>query len=172
MNDTRLRVPSAERTVVLRERAFAVMTVDGERAPSVDLFGYGRNVRIVANELGWELLRDAVTAVEACLQVGARSGELMLTADNLVVPLDAGGWIRAWRKHFKLTTDQMAYRLKISKSRLTPVENGDKRPTMLLLAKVARFANMTLADVIDPETYVHNGRSFEVKQDFRGSNRG
>nr|WP_157527296.1 helix-turn-helix transcriptional regulator [Kibdelosporangium sp. MJ126-NF4]CEL14012.1 hypothetical protein [Kibdelosporangium sp. MJ126-NF4]CTQ88379.1 hypothetical protein [Kibdelosporangium sp. MJ126-NF4] len=146
---------SPDRTVVLRDRAQAV--VSGGSAgvmPEIDLISLGRVVRVGMNQDGLTVLATAVEWLVACMKTGARAGQLVVGMDSLIYPDELGVRIRAARWSTGLSINQMSKRMNVKAELLSAVEKGQRKPTPMFVAKAAFVADVSLADLLEPWSYL------------------
>lgn len=63
--------------------------------------------------------------------------------------------LRRLRLNRKLTQDQLALLLKVSKSRISMYENGNREPSFEMLETIADFFNVDMNSLIQNEAEVH-----------------
>lgn len=61
--------------------------------------------------------------------------------------LDGARPLRAWRRHRRLTLDELARRVGVSKGYLSQIENGRKSGTLDLIRRLAAVLDVTLDDL-------------------------
>jgi DNA-binding XRE family transcriptional regulator len=76
--------------------------------------------------------------------------ELRLTYGDASAALEAGRFIRDWRKKAGLTQVALAQRIEVTQARVSAIESGDGRdgPSYSILRRVAEACGVSLAPVL------------------------
>ena len=93
-----------------------------------------------------EMLADMRTYDEAKARLV--DGEETVPAEVTFVMLDGANPIAVWRKHRKLSQQQLAAEAGISKAYLSQLEAGKRSGTAAVLARVARALQVDLDDLM------------------------
>jgi len=59
--------------------------------------------------------------------------------------------LKAFRKQHKLTQQEFARQLNVSRQTINSIETGKYDPSLILAFKISRFMSVTIEDVFEPD---------------------
>ena len=126
----------------------SVQIIEKNGRPEWAVLPYEEYQRLVAEA---EMLQDMRDYDEVKLALASGTEEL-IPSEVTYALLDGANPIRVWREYRGLTQQQVAEAAGISKPYLSQLESGQRKGTAEVLAAVARALNVSLDDLVMPET--------------------
>ena len=126
----------------------SVQIIEKDGQPEWAVVPYEEYQRLVAEA---EMLQDVRDYDEVKLAL-ANGAEELIPSEVTYALLDGENPIRVWRDYRGLTQQQVADEAGISKPYLSQLESGQRKGTAEVLAAVAKALNVSLDDLVNPET--------------------
>jgi DNA-binding XRE family transcriptional regulator len=128
----------------------SVQIIEKNGRPEWVVIPYEEYQRLVAEA---EMLRDIRDYDEVKLAIATGQEEL-IPSEVTYALLDGANPIRVWREYRGLTQQQVASAAGISKPYLSQLESSQRKGTTEVLVAVAKALNVSLDDLVMPETEV------------------
>ena len=128
----------------------SVQIIEKNGQPEWAVLPYEEYQRLVAEA---EMLQDIRDYDEVKLAL-TNGEEELIPSEVTYALLDGENPIRVWREYRGLTQQQVAEEAGISKPYLSQLESGQRKGSAEVLAAVARALNVSLDDLVNPETEV------------------
>ena len=126
----------------------SVQIIEKNGQPEWAVVPYEEYQRLVAEA---EMLQDVRDYDEVKLAL-ANGAEELIPSEVTYALLDGENPIRVWRDYRGLTQQQVADEAGISKPYLSQLESGQRKGSAEVLAAVSRALNVSLDDLVNPET--------------------
>ena len=124
-----------------------IQLIERDGKPEWAVLPYEEYLQLLEQAEMLEDIRD-YDAAKAALESGE---DELIPAEVVYAILDGANPIKVWREYRRLTQQQLADKVKISKPYISQIETGKRTGTTEILSAIAKALDVSLDDVVTTE---------------------